>query len=98
LSWVASNFLDKAAVGLYHEHSFILVNEMLRVLTAVKKVRGHCVTTLFAEHCNFDHDPAVTAANPLVDVMVQSIGELLSFEFPALLSASNCFEFHFPKS
>jgi hypothetical protein len=71
---------------------------MLHVLTAVKKVQGHGVTTLFAEHCNFDHDPAVIAANPLVDVMVQSIGELPSFEFPALLSAGNCFEFRFPKS
>jgi hypothetical protein len=30
--------------------------------------------------------------------MVERIGKLLSFEFPALLSASNCFGFHFPKS
>jgi hypothetical protein len=55
--------LDQAAVGLYHEHSFILVDDMLRVLTAVKKAGGHGVTTLFARQGKFAHDPAVIAAN-----------------------------------
>jgi len=72
----------------YPAQHYVLVDDKLRILTAVKKAWGDRVTTVFPRQGNFAHDPAVLAAYPPADVTVERIGDLLGYELPALLAGN----------
>jgi FMN phosphatase YigB (HAD superfamily) len=55
---------------------YVLVDDKLRILSAVKKVWGARVTTVFVRQGSYAHDPAVLAANPPADRSFARIGEL----------------------
>jgi len=55
---------------------YVLVDDKLRILTAVKKVWGARVTTVFVRQGHYAHDPEVLASNPPADRTVERIGEL----------------------
>jgi hypothetical protein len=56
-------------------------------LTAVKKVWGSRVTTVFPRQGHYALDPETLAGYPPADVTLDSIGDLLRFDLPALLQA-----------
>jgi FMN phosphatase YigB (HAD superfamily) len=62
---------------------YVLVDDKLRILTAIKKIWGSRVTTVFPRQGHYALDPKVIAAYPPADVMVERIGELAGFSFPA---------------
>lgn len=70
----------------YPAQHYVLVDDKLRILTAVKKAWGDRVTTVFPRQGNFAHDPAVLAAYPPADVTVERIGDLLGCDLAALLA------------
>lgn len=70
----------------YPAQHYVLVDDKLRILAAVKKAWGDRVTTVFPRQGNFAHDPAVLAAYPPADVTVERIGDLLGYDLPALLA------------
>ncbi len=80
--------LDDVAQRYPAEH-YVLVDDKLRILTAVKKAWGERVTTVFPRQGKFAHDPAVLAANPPADVTVERIGDLLQYELPDLLGKAS---------
>jgi FMN phosphatase YigB (HAD superfamily) len=55
---------------------YVLVDDKLRILTAVKKVWGPRVTTVFVRQGFYARDPATLAASPPADRSVARIGEL----------------------
>src|SRR5262245_24410565 len=69
----------------YPAEHYVLVDDKLRILTAVKRAWGERVTTVFPRQGKFAHDPAVLAANPPADVTVERIADLLRYELPDLL-------------
>jgi FMN phosphatase YigB (HAD superfamily) len=71
----------------YPARHYVLVDDKLPVLTAVKKVRGSRVTTVFPRQGHYAHDPQTLAAYPPADITIDSIGDLLHFDLPALLQA-----------
>jgi FMN phosphatase YigB (HAD superfamily) len=73
----------------YPAQHYVLVDDKLRILTAVKKVWGDRVTTVFVRQGKYALDPAVIAAYPTADVTVERISDLLSFALPALLPGSS---------
>jgi FMN phosphatase YigB (HAD superfamily) len=70
----------------YPARRYVLVDDKLRILAAVKKVWGDRVTTVFVRQGKFAHDPKVVASYPPADLTVERIGELLGYDLPAILA------------
>jgi|SRR6267143_1737263 len=71
----------------YPADHYVLVDDKVRLLAAVKEVWGHRVTTLFPRQGHYAHDPDVSSY-PAPDITVASIGDLLRYDFPALVNPS----------
>ena len=61
----------------YPAEHYVLVDDKLRILTAVKKTWGERVTTVFVRQGTYAHDPAAVGALPAADVTIERIGDLL---------------------
>jgi hypothetical protein len=70
----------------YPAEHYVMVDDKLRILTAIKKVWGERVTTVFPRQGKFAHDPAVLASNPPADLTVERISDLLAYDLPGLLA------------
>ncbi len=71
----------------YPAEHYILVDDKLRILTAVKQVWAARVTTVFPRQGHYAHDPEVLAKHPKADITLEQIGDLLNYDLPALLAA-----------
>jgi FMN phosphatase YigB (HAD superfamily) len=60
---------------------YILVDDKLRILAAVKDVWGPRVTTVFPRQGHYALDPKATAKYPPADLTVERIGDLLDIDF-----------------
>ena len=65
------------------EH-YVLVDDKLRILDAVKQVWGARVTTVFPRQGQYAHDPKVISALPPADVTIERIGDLLDYDLARL--------------
>lgn len=74
---------------LYPAAHYILVDDKLRILSAVKEAWGARVTTVFPRQGHYADDPAVLAAHPEADLTITNIGDLLDYDLPTLLDAAS---------
>ena len=72
----------------YPAAHYVLVDDKLRILEAVKQFWGGRVTTVFPRQGIYAHDPQVISAFPPADVTIERIGDLLDFDLPRLRTAS----------
>ena len=72
----------------YPADHYALVDDKLRILTAVKQVWGDRVTTIFPQQGHYAHDPKILATYPRADVNVQRVGDLLTYDLSALVAAA----------
>jgi FMN phosphatase YigB (HAD superfamily) len=70
------------------EH-YVLIDDKLRILTAVKRIWGDRVTTVFVRQGNYAHDTKAIEALPPADVTIEQIGDLLTSDVPSRWSASS---------
>ncbi len=61
----------------YPADHYVMVDDKLRLLAAVKRVWGRRVTTVFVRQGHYARDPRMLAARPPADVSVERIGDLL---------------------
>src|SRR6185312_3082797 len=71
----------------YPAEHYVLVDDKLRILTAVKKVWGPRLTTVFPRQGHYAHDPQIVAENPAADITIERIGELAEYDLNDLLKA-----------
>jgi hypothetical protein len=64
----------------YPARHYVLVDDKLRILTAVKNVWGSRVTTLFVRQGHYALDPDVVRTYPTADMTVNQIGDLLQYK------------------
>jgi FMN phosphatase YigB (HAD superfamily) len=64
----------------YPAHHYVVVDDKLRILSAVKQFWGGRVTTVFARQGSYAHDPTALRAFPPADVTAERIAELLDFD------------------
>jgi FMN phosphatase YigB (HAD superfamily) len=64
----------------YPARHFVLVDDKLRILSAVKNVWGARVTTVFPRQGHYALDPQVANKFPPADVTIERIGDLLQVE------------------
>ena len=74
--------LDDVARRFPARH-YVLVEDKLRILAAVKQAWGPRVTTVFVRQGQYAQDPQVLAAYPPADLTVDRIADLLTHELPA---------------
>jgi FMN phosphatase YigB (HAD superfamily) len=72
----------------YPAEHYVLVDDKLRILAAVKQVWGERVTTVFPRQGSFARDPKMAGVFPPADVTIERIGDLLDYDLPGLRSAS----------
>jgi FMN phosphatase YigB (HAD superfamily) len=64
----------------YPAERYVLVDDKLRILAAVKKFWGKRVTAVFARQGSYAHDSAMLAAFPPADVTIDRIADLLEID------------------
>ncbi|HWZ44006.1 MAG TPA: HAD family hydrolase [Candidatus Saccharimonadales bacterium] len=67
---------------------YVLVDDKLRILTAVKKIWGARVTTVFPRQGHYALDTKLVASLPPADITINRIGELVDYNLDTLLSAA----------
>ena len=73
----------------YPADHYVLADDKLRILTAVKQVWGVRVTTIFPRQGHYAHDPKALATYPPADVSVERIGDLLGYDLSVLVAAAS---------
>jgi FMN phosphatase YigB (HAD superfamily) len=69
----------------YPAEHYVLVDDKLRILAAVKKFWDSRVTTVFVRQGHYAADPKVLASYPPADISIGRIGELLQYPLSELL-------------
>lgn len=67
---------------------YVLIDDKLRILTAVKAIWGPRLTTVFPRQGHYAHGPEI-AKYPPADITIERIGDLVNFDLPALMSAAH---------
>ena len=70
----------------YPAEHYVLVDDKLRILAAVKKFWGPRVTTVFVRQGHYATDPKILGAYPSADISIERIGDLLQYQLPQLLN------------
>jgi hypothetical protein len=71
----------------YPADHYVVADDKLRVLTAIKQFWGARVTTAFVRQGTYAHDPKVVGAFPAADVTFERVGDLLDCDLLQLRSA-----------
>ncbi len=72
----------------YPADHYVLVDDKLAILAAVKAVWGPRVTTVFLRQGNYARDPKTLATYAPADIAIDRIGDLLAYDLPPLLTAA----------
>ena len=70
---------------LYPADRYVLIDDKLRILAAVKDVWGERVTTVFPKQGHYAHDPEILKGYPPADISLDKIGDLLACDLGAFL-------------
>jgi FMN phosphatase YigB (HAD superfamily) len=77
--------LDDVATR-FPARQYVLVDDKLRILDAIKQQWGDRVTTVFPRQGHYAHDPKILATYPPADITVARIGELMGVDREAFTS------------
>ncbi|MBP1689738.1 MAG: hypothetical protein H6Q34_311 [Deltaproteobacteria bacterium] len=72
----------------YPADRYVLVDDKLRILAAVKNVWGKRVTTVFPRQGHYATDSKALVGHPPADVTIERIGELLDHDLAGLIAAA----------
>ena len=65
----------------YPARRYVMIDDKLRILTAMKRVWGERLTTVFVRQGHYAHDPALTGRYPAADVTVERIADVAAVTF-----------------
>jgi FMN phosphatase YigB (HAD superfamily) len=72
----------------YPARRYVMVDDKLRILDAVKQVWGERVTTIFARQGHYARDPQILASCRSADIQLDHIGDLNKYALAAFMTAS----------
>jgi FMN phosphatase YigB (HAD superfamily) len=73
----------------YPADHYVIVDDKLRILSALKDYWHERVTTVFPKQGHYALDPQILATNPPADVTIERIGDLLSLDLERLVAAAS---------
>jgi haloacid dehalogenase-like hydrolase len=68
---------------LYPASHYVLIDDKLRILSAVKEIWGERVTTVFPKQGHYAFDPKVLAECPPADIELARIDDLITYDLSA---------------
>jgi FMN phosphatase YigB (HAD superfamily) len=71
----------------YPAEHYVLVDDKIRILSAIKEIWKDHVTTIFVRQGHYAFDEKEVAKYPMADFSIERIGDLLEFDFGKLLKA-----------
>lgn len=72
----------------YPADHYVIVDDKLRILDAVKKIWGGGVTTVFVRQGHYAADPKALAKYSPADITIDRIGDLCDYDFQKLRAAA----------
>ncbi|MGZ8233358.1 HAD family hydrolase [Methylobacter tundripaludum] len=69
----------------YPARHYVMVDDKLRILAAMKRIWGDRLTTIFPRQGHYALDPENIAAYPPADITIEHIGDLIDYDFSTLL-------------
>jgi FMN phosphatase YigB (HAD superfamily) len=69
----------------YPADHYVLIDDKLRILAAVKKIWGERVTTVFPKQGHYAHDPKILSEFPPADIELANIGDVITCNLSAFL-------------
>ena len=69
----------------YPAHHYVMVDDKLRILTAMKKIWGSRLTTVFPRQGHYALDPNSVATYPPADIAIERIGDLVNYNLSMFL-------------
>ncbi len=72
----------------YPARHYVMVDDKLRILAAMKEIRGDRLTTVFPRQGHYALDPKNLADYPPADITVERIGDLVNYDLSVLLGAA----------
>jgi FMN phosphatase YigB (HAD superfamily) len=72
----------------YPARHYVMVDDKLRILTAMKEIWGERLTTVWPRQGHYALDLKTLAAYPPADLTVEIIGDLVNYDLAALLGAN----------
>jgi FMN phosphatase YigB (HAD superfamily) len=84
--------LDDVERRFSAEH-YVLVDDKLRILAAVKKFWGDRVTTVFVRQGAYAHDPKIAGTFPAADLTIERVADLVDYDLPQPWLASRVLPF-----
>jgi len=72
----------------YPARHYVMVDDKLRILAAMKKIQRNRLTTVFPRQGHYALDPNNIAADPPADITVERIGDLVKYDLATLLHAA----------
>jgi len=73
----------------YPADHYVLIDDKIRILTAVKKIWGSSVTTVFVRQGHYALDPKIIEAYPPADLSIERIGDLMQYGLEDFMAASS---------
>jgi FMN phosphatase YigB (HAD superfamily) len=70
----------------YPADHYVLVDDKVRILAAVKKIWGRKVTTVFPRQGHYALDEKLVKSFPVPDITIERIGDLVNLDFATLAS------------
>ncbi len=64
----------------YPARHYVMVDDKLRILAAMKNVWGDRLTTVFPRQGHYAHDPQIIASSPPADITIERIGDLVNYD------------------
>ena len=68
----------------YPANAYVMVDDKLRILDAMKTVWGDRLTTVFVRQGHYALDPEVTSRYPPADLTVEHVGDLVAYDLDQL--------------
>src|SRR5579863_372639 len=75
-------------VQRYPADHYVVIDDKVRILAAMKKAWGARVTTVFPRQGHYANDAQEVARYPVPDVTIERVGGLLEYDLAALLNAA----------
>lgn len=85
LIYVHKEWMLAQTMQRYPADRYVMVDDKLPVLSAMKEALGHRLTTVFARQGHYAHSSDTTAKEPAADLTVQAVGDLLRYDLAHLL-------------
>jgi FMN phosphatase YigB (HAD superfamily) len=72
----------------YPARHYVMVDDKLRILTAMKRIWGNRLTTVWPRQGHYALDLQAIVTYPPADITLERIGDLVNYDLPALLGAA----------